>query len=78
MLCEEAYAGLYAEWQNVGLAFWDEGAIPVVVFRPVTRLLAAEIAPAFNKPYETQGALARLEAVAAKPWSGKPVRAQYF
>jgi len=77
-LVKEVYGGLYAEWQIDRIAFWSSDLIPESVFRPVVRLVAAEIAPTFNKPYDAADAKQRLEAAAARGWSGRNVKVQYF
>lgn len=73
-IVDNAYAGLYQELANISVAYWDEEQIPVLVFRPLVKLVAMEIAPVFNKPYEAGDAMQRLYAAAAKPWSGKVVK----
>lgn len=72
------YDTLYAELGIYGVAFWDVDNIPVSVFGPLSMLLAAQLAPTFGKDYGAGDAMFRLYAVAAKPWSGEPVKADYF
>lgn len=75
---DEAYDGLYSELSHHGVAYWDRDGIPVEVFQPLSRVCAFEIADAFGKQFDAGDAMARLRAVAAKPWSGKPVVTEYF
>lgn len=74
----QKYDAIYAELGVLGVAFWDADAIPVSVFDPVSMLVAQRLAPSFGKDYAAGDAMMRLYAVAAKPWSGKPVRADYY
>lgn len=73
-----AYVGLYAELGNLGVAFWDIESIPVLVFEPLSRLLAQELAAGFGKDYAAGEALSRIYAAAAKPWSGRTVQVKYY
>lgn len=75
---DEKYAAILAELQVIGLGFWDEDAIPLTVFDPLSMLVAQRLAPSFGKAYSAGDAMARLRVVAAKPWSGKTVRSQYY
>ena len=74
----QKYDAIYAELGILGVGFWDIDAIPVLVFDPLSMLVAQRLAPSFGKDYSAGDAMARLYAVAAKPWSGKTVRADYY
>ena len=74
----EVYLSFYAEWSNQQLVYWPEDAIPILVFRPVVKLVAAEVAPAFNKPYDAGDALQRFYAAVARPFSGRVVPTRYY
>lgn len=74
----DKYDALYAELGVHGIAFWDADAIPVTVFDPMSMLLAQRLAPSFGKEYAAGDAMARLRAVAAKPWSGHPVKVVHY
>ena len=77
-IVDEAYDGLLAEWRKQRVCYWQADSTPDIVFRPVVRLVANEVAPGFNKPYEIGNALHRLYAAVARPWSGKPVVSEYY
>ncbi len=77
-IVDDAYGAKYLEWKNQRVAYWAVAAIPEIVFRPLVRLVAAEIAPTFNKPYDPENAWSRLCAAVRRPWSGKTVRHEYF
>lgn len=69
----EAYTSMVEEWRTQRVCYWETDAIPEIVFRPVVRLVAAEVAPTFNKPYESGQALNRLYSAVARPFSGVDV-----
>ena len=75
---DEAYESFYQEWSNQELVYWQIDQIPPLVFRPIVKLIAAEVAPAFNKPYEAGNALARFYAAVARPFSGKTVYIRHY
>ncbi len=75
---DQKYDALYGELGHHGIAFWDIDSIPVAVFDALTMLVAARLAPSFGKDYSPGDAMTRLRAVAAKPWSGTTVTAEYF
>jgi hypothetical protein len=75
---EDAYDGIYAELQLLDVAFWAQSTIPALVWRPIVRMVAQEIAPDFGKQYVAGDALQRIYVAAAKPWSKKRVRALYY
>lgn len=77
-LVDAAYTGLYAELQNVGVAYWPEDEVPVLVIRPLARMLAAECSGEFGKSYQSEDAFDRLCAAAAKPWSGDNIQGEYL
>ena len=72
------YDALYAELGVQGVAVWDADAIPVAVFDPLAMLVAQRLAPSFGKEYAAGDAMLRLRIVAAKPWSGRPVRVEHI
>lgn len=74
----QKYQSIYAELGVHGIAFWDIDSIPVLVFDPVSMLVAQRLAPSFGKEYAAGDAMDRIRAVAAKPWSGKTVKAKYY
>ena len=74
----EAYESLVAEWRNQRVCYWATGAIPEIVFRPVVRIVAAEVAPTFNKPYDPGQALNRLYAAVARPFSNANITGQSY
>jgi hypothetical protein len=73
-LVSDAYTGVYAELANVGVAYWPEDEIPVLVVRPLAKLLAADVASEFGKAFDPADALDRIYAAAAKPWSGDNIQ----
>ena len=75
---DDKYDAIYAELGVIGVAFWDQAGIPVVVLDPLSMLIAARLAPSFGKDYAAGDAMRRLYAVAAKPWSGRTVRVTHF
>lgn len=75
---DEAYRSVYEELSVQGLAYWPLEEIPVAVFRPLVQIVAQEMASSFGKQYSAGDALARIRIVAAKPWSGRTVRATYY
>lgn len=75
---DQKYDAIYGELGQIGVAFWDADSIPLLVFDPLTMILAQRLAPSFGKEYSAGDAMQRLYAVAAKPWSGKTVRSKYY
>lgn len=44
------YEAILENLKEEGLAYWDEGAIPLAVFQPVTDLVALHCGGAFGRP----------------------------
>lgn len=75
---EDLYAGIFQELAVLGLAYWPAEAIPVLVFRPLVKLVASEAAPGWNKPYEAPDAMQRMRIACSIPWDGEETPKDYF
>lgn len=75
---ERKYAGVFQELAVLGLAYWPQDAIPVLVFMPLAKVVAVECAPGFNKPYKAPDAMQRLRIACAVPWDGQETAKDYF
>jgi hypothetical protein len=75
---DEKYDAVLEELKILDLVFWSADAIPLLVFQPIMKMVAQELAPAFRKEYSAADAMTRLRVAASRPWSGKVVRAKYY
>lgn len=85
-----AYEDKLAELQFREIAYWTSTAIPKLIFRPVARIIAAEVASSFGKavpvesdengapiPMGTKG-LKDLRRIISREATGLPTVGQYF
>lgn len=75
---KQKYEGVLEELRDRGKVFWDLDAIPDRVFPSLTRVVAAECAPAFGTEYSAENAYQRLVILASDEGTGQPIRASYF
>lgn len=78
---QDKYSDVYAELVDEGIAYWDDGEIPVVVFDRVSSIVANRVAPAFGRPYDEgydRLMISKLKKHVAKSASKLPIPAEYF